>query len=121
MTADYERVAACAYLAALYELLGELNCHEYAEHDGRWYLDVTILQPEGFFLPFTFMKDEFGGRVLRLQTREGQNYMAWRAIGPRAYDVLTSIRPYIIDNTEFGVAIDDAVEAFRGASEGEAL
>jgi hypothetical protein len=107
---ELDRAAACGYLAAYFDLWGRVNIREYAERDGRWYLDVTIAEPYPNRLPFKFIRREFGGRVItlterdlykdygaegtRLPVQEG-DVMAWRAVGPRAYDVLECIRPCV--------------------------
>lgn len=114
--ADVRRVAACAYMAALYELWGRINIHEYAERDGRWYLDVTIKEPWPAGLPFQFMKKEFGGRVITITTKDATDVVVWRAVGPRAYDVLTSIGPYVLGNRS---NLDHAVRVFGDVMEAE--
>lgn len=106
---EAQRVADCAYLAALYDLWGRINIHEYAERDGRWYLDVTILEPAGVRLPFDFVKRNFGGRLGTVRKDE-KLLTVWRAVGPRAYDVLSSIRPYVIGNL---ATLDYALATFQ--------
>ena len=110
MDTEVQRVADCSYLACLYDLWGRINLHEYAERDGRWYLDVSILEIDRFRipLPFTFIRQEFGGRLGKV-IKDGQELVIWRAIGPRAYDVLRSIRPYVLSNPTI---IDEALDTF---------
>lgn len=105
---ELTQAAIAGYMAACYDFYGRVNIHEYAERDGRWYLDVTISEPVTGTIPFNFFRREFGGRVITLTDQLGHDYKAWRALGPRAYDVLTQIRPYIdgpIDLVDFALEV----------------